>query len=299
MISGRPDQTPDSIIPGGQQEDSTVRYDPIMVRAIIFQVLVLSIAAISAQAQTRAETAQADNLALARRHMQKGEACFDAGDMDCARREFDRAIDSVLELGVDVRSSPSLLQSWREMIERINAYQLTALSGPHERAWKHQEYEGRPPAERVARDQSDAGYELDGPLTPSEFQKRFDVLRERFRDRYGRDIVLTGADHGEHRRLYGPGSAYDIRARDLTREQVKYIIEAGRKLGLRIKDFSTWTKVAAHNARVLSLGRPLDTMATGLHLHIDRMGPSSKSKMTARPVTKKQAKSARPQKNRR
>jgi hypothetical protein len=251
-----------------------------MVRVIIFSFLLSGIAASAAQAQQ-------DHFARARVHMQKGADCFNSGDMDCARREFDRAVDSVLELGIDLRSDPVLLRSWREMIEKINTYQLDALGGAHAGAWKTQEYEGRPPAEQAELDTGNE-YEVEGPLTPSEFQRRFAVLRSRFREAHGRDIVLTGADHGEHRRLYGPGSAYDIRARDLTREQVSYIIETGRKLGLRIKDFSTWTKVTAHNARVISLGRPLDTLATGLHLHIDRMGPPRKSKMTTKQVIKKQ-----------
>ncbi|HSE97715.1 MAG TPA: hypothetical protein VLD57_05545 [Blastocatellia bacterium] len=219
--------------------------------------------------------------------------------MDCARREFDRAIDSVLEMGIDLRSNPAHLQTWREMIEKINVYQLDALGGEHASAWKTQEYEGQPPADQVARTSAVEEYVADGPLTPAEFQKRFAALRRKFREEHGRDIVLTGADHGEHRRLYGPGSAFDIRARDLTREQVAYIIETGRRLGLRIKDFSTWTKVAAHNSRVLSLGRPLDTLATGLHLHIDRMGPSRSSRMTTRPAVKKRAESAPPRNKKR
>lgn len=125
-----------------------------------------------------------------------------------------------------------------------------------------------------------------GPLSPKEFQDRFAQLRSRFKEKYSRDIVLTGADHGEHRRLYGKGSAFDVRARDLTREQVTFIISEGNRLGLRIKDFSTWQKVAAHNQRSQELGRPLDTYATGLHLHIDRMTAPGKARMVAKPVAK-------------
>lgn len=270
-----------------------------MVRALFFSILFIASVMLTVHAQAQTSPAQGDIFARARLHMQKGESCFASGDMDCARREFDRAIDSVLELGIDLRGNPALFQTWREMIERINVYQLDALGGEHASAWKTQEFEGRPPSEHVARTATDEQYQADGPLTSAEFQRRFAVLRKMFRDAHGRDIVLTGADHGEHRRLYGPGSAYDIRARDLTREQVAYIIETGRKLGLRIKDFSTWTKVAAHNSRVLGLGRPLDTLATGLHLHIDRMGPSRRSRMTARPVTKKSAEPASPRNKKR
>ena len=123
-------------------------------------------------------------------------------------------------------------------------------------------------------------------------------IRKRFNEKYNRDITLTGADHSEHRRLYGAGSAYDIRVRDLTREQVAFIIANGAKLGLRIKDFSTWDRVATHNARTLALGRPLDTLATGIHLHIDRMTAPKPSTMAATPVVSSNLrKNARPLKN--
>ena len=135
-----------------------------------------------------------------------------------------------------------------------------------------------------------------GPLTVDGFQRQFSELRKRFNEKYDRDITLTGADHSEHRRLYGAGSAYDIRVRDLTREQVTFIVATGAKLGLRIKDFSTWDRVNAHNSRTIALGRPLDTLATGVHLHIDRMTaartpvrvvvPSVSSKLRKTPESK-------------
>jgi hypothetical protein len=77
--------------------------DPFMGRALIFSILITGITLLPARAQAVA----VDQFALARIHMQKGEACFNAGDMDCARREFDRAVDSILELGIDVRPSCS------------------------------------------------------------------------------------------------------------------------------------------------------------------------------------------------
>jgi hypothetical protein len=88
------------------------------------------------------------------------------------------------------------------------------------------------------------------------------------------------------------GSAFDIRVRDLTREQVAFIISNGNQLGMRIKDFSTWESVAAHNARTRMLGRPLDTLATGVHLHIDRMAPAKKSLVSVA-ATAKSSRAAR------
>ena len=264
-----------------------------MLKTIFFALMVACLAPSAINAQTKQESAarppaaekvSADKvLAAAGEYVRQGESCFNAGDYECARREFDRAIDYVLDLGIDVRSDEQLHKGWRAMIEKINRYQLDALSEARAGGWKTQEFNGRP-AEEKAEVASVEGAFYDGPLTPVEFQRQFAELRKVFREKYDRDIVLTGADHGEHRRLYGRGSAYDIRARDLNREQVNFLIATGTKLGLRIKDFSTWQKVAAHNSRTLSLGRPLDTLATGLHLHIDRMAPAKNRSMVSKPV---------------
>jgi hypothetical protein len=190
---------------------------------------------------------------------------------------------------VDVRSHERLRAGLRELIEKINRYETSSGTAGAAGGWKSQEFDGRPVEDRATVAVAEEFDAPTGPLTSSEFQRRFNELRKGFRERYGRDITLTGADHGEHTRLYGRGSAFDIRVRDLNREQVVYIISNGNKLGLRIKDFSTWDKVAAHNARSLSLGRPLDTYATGIHLHIDRMTPLSKRRMIESPaITKRQ-----------
>jgi hypothetical protein len=179
--------------------------------------------------------------------------------------------------------------AWRELVEKINRHQLDALNGELAGDWKTQEFDGRPERLSAGAEETAPVEGLNGPLSPQVFQTRFAELRTKFRDKYGRDIILTGADHGEHRRLYGKGSAFDIRARDLNREQVQFIIKQGNGLGLRIKDFSTWEKVSAHNVRTMLLGRPLDTLATGLHLHIDRMAPYQK-KMVSQPVVKQRKK---------
>ncbi|HXG67142.1 MAG TPA: hypothetical protein VNO70_18715 [Blastocatellia bacterium] len=250
-----------------------------MVRGIFYGLALLLVAPLSAYAQTESvNTPQGSGvdgiLAAAHRHLSAGETCLASGDMECARRHFDRAVDSILEQGIDVRADERLLRGWRELIEKISRYEMAAEGGGLARL-KLQEYEGRPDADRPEPEKTVA---VNGPLAPADFQRSFDELQKRFREKYKRDIIITGADHGEHRRLYGKGSAYDIRTRDLSREQVRFIIAMGVKLGLRIKDFSTWERVEAHNARTLQLGRPLDTLATGLHLHIDRMGPPQRAK---------------------
>jgi hypothetical protein len=263
-----------------------------MVRVLFFSILVTLLASSAVLAQDPARPAPAqgetnDIIARAERHLVKGESCFQTSDMECARREFDLAIDAFIESGTDVRGDARLQQAWRDAIERINRHQVEALNGARAGLWKSQEFTGKPDKQQAQASSDDDEWGAAGPLTPVEFQKQFAELRSRFRDAYDRDIVLTGADHDEHRRLYGRGSAFDIRARDLNREQVRFIISEGKKLGLRIKDFSTWQKVSAHNARVLGLGRPLDTLATGLHLHIDRMAAPRKKSMGLWPATKR------------
>jgi hypothetical protein len=267
-----------------------------MHRAILLAVSILAFPALPASAQAGAAQTRADEiLAAARQQLVKGEACLAAGNLDCARREFDGAVDYIFEQGIDVRSDPRLRAGLTEIIEKIYRYETQPASEQAARLWKSQEYDGRP-----APDESEvADGDLPvGPMNAGEFQRRFALLRAAFREEFDRDITLSGADHEEHRRLYGRGSAYDIRVRDLTREQVTFIIGKGNELGLRIKDFSTWGRVAAHNARSAQLGRPLDTYATGVHLHIDRMGAMRAPKMIEKPaISKSRLKTEGPKSN--
>jgi hypothetical protein len=260
-----------------------------MFKALIFSFLVALVSPLAASAQTQVERANTGGILLvAKQHFAKGEDCFMAGNMECARREFDSAIDFIFDQGVDVRSDERLRVGLRELVEKINRYETAPSAANAKSFLKTQEFEGRPVDERAEVASADQDGIKFGPLTAAEFQRRFQELRKAFQQKYDRDITLTGADHNEHTRLYGRGSAYDIRVRDLTREQVNYIIASGNALGLRIKDFSTWDRVAAHNARSLELGRALDTYATGIHLHIDRMGPQRKPKMVSSPAINKQ-----------
>lgn len=253
----------------------------VFLAAFVFIIQSTSIAQVQAGDPSRTSGKTDVILTAGKRHVEKGEACLAAGDVECARREFDSAVDEYLESGIDLRGDERLLAGWREMIEKINRVEMSNSVAEGKRFWKAQDFEGHPPVERVAETLA----ESNGPLSSAVFQSRFGDLRKRFQEKYQREITLTGADHAEHRRLYGSGSAYDIRVRDLTREQVKFIIATGSALGLRIKDFSTWESVAAHNSRTLMLGRPMDTLATGIHLHIDRM-VSPKQTLTAVPVVK-------------
>ena len=151
-------------------------------------------------------------LKLARQHIQKGESCVSAGDRERARREFDSAVDEFLQSGLDLRSDQLLLAGWRETIEKINRYETAPLAAGGKQFWTSQEFEGRPTEEVAAESRA----EQHGPLGADAFQIKFAEVRKRFQEKYDREPTITGADHAEHRRLYGSGSAYDIRVRDLT-----------------------------------------------------------------------------------
>jgi hypothetical protein len=220
--------------------------------------------------------------------LRKAEECLGLGDLECARREFDIATDVVVDSGVDVRSDTGLRVYWRELVEKIDRYQLGSANGSPAVAWKTQEYDGRPPQDPPAQGGVANFMRESGPLSLEEFHRRFAELQARFHERFARDIVITGADHEEHRRLYGTGSAYDIRVKDLSSEEIKFIIDTGRAFGLRVKDFSTWDKVQAHNARVFGLGLQTDTLATSVHLHIDRNPDAALNKYVADPAFARQ-----------
>jgi hypothetical protein len=108
-----------------------------------------------------------------------------------------------------------------------------------------------------------------GRLSTADFAAHLAQVREAFAARYGRPLVVTGADHAEHVALYGAGGAVDLRVRDLTGEQVAFVRDALRARGVRVKDFSQDSVLRAQvaAARAAGLG---DRAGTGLHLHADR-----------------------------
>ncbi len=63
-----------------------------------------------------------------RTHFQTGERELKAGHLDRARVEFDLAIDVLLESPYGARTDSRMREHFDRMIDRINAYELTALS---------------------------------------------------------------------------------------------------------------------------------------------------------------------------
>src|SRR5438309_4666413 len=60
-------------------------------------------------------------------HYQRGQKAYASGQYDLARREFDEAVDTILVESIDVRSDDELRFYYRELIEKVNHYQVAAL----------------------------------------------------------------------------------------------------------------------------------------------------------------------------
>lgn len=73
-------------------------------------------------------------------HFQKGQRAYTSGEYNLARREFDEAVDTIWVGSIDVRSDDELKVYYRELIEKINRYQIAALEqkdgGFHEQRYE-------------------------------------------------------------------------------------------------------------------------------------------------------------------
>jgi hypothetical protein len=226
-------------------------------------------------------------LAEAEMRLKDGEAAFARGDFSAARSRFDEAVDAFLDGGYDIRSSPELQAAYRNTVERVHRFETIGVNAEGDTVWPMQAYEAtsedfRP--EDVPTDDQIAAAQA-SQFRNASFLVRLGELQRRFRSQFGREFVLTGRDTHAHTRLYGHGKASDVRVHDLSRPQVRFIVDNARALSMRVLDFSSADRVAAHNARVMSLGRPLDTLATGVHLHLNdvrRAAPAYAEKAAAK-----------------
>lgn len=89
----------------------------------------------------RAEIDQIINTAEIYYH--KGERAYTDGEYDIARSEFDRAVDTIFVAAIDVRSDDRLRVYYRELIEKINRYQVAALE-QKDGGFNEQRYEPSP-----------------------------------------------------------------------------------------------------------------------------------------------------------
>jgi membrane-bound lytic murein transglycosylase D len=84
----------------------------------------------------------------AERHYQRGQQSYQEGEYDLARKEFDRAVDIILIASIDVRSDEQLRVYYRELVEKINRYQIAALE-LKDGGFNEQRYEPSP-LDRIA-----------------------------------------------------------------------------------------------------------------------------------------------------
>ncbi len=76
-------------------------------------------------------------------HYQKGQQAYTNGEYDLARREFDMAVDEILFGSIDVKSDDELRIYYRELIEKINRYQVASLE-QKDGGFSEQRYEPSP-----------------------------------------------------------------------------------------------------------------------------------------------------------
>jgi membrane-bound lytic murein transglycosylase D len=123
-------------------------------------------------------------------YFQSAEVSFKDGNFDKARREYDRAVDTVLEAGIDVRSDARLHQHYQNLIERIFQRQMTLMvtaSGPA--------------ASDVAQNNGD-----DSPQS-------------------GKSQDRQSSDRGFGQQIYEPSPLDEIKKLSLTEEETKGVTE--------------------------------------------------------------------------
>lgn len=103
-------------------------------------------------------------------HYQRGETAYSGGDYDVARREFDEAVDTILTESIDVRSDDKLSVYYRELIEKVNHYQIAALE-QKDGGFAEQRFDPSP-LDKIA-SLSDADLEEVGALDEEEATARF------------------------------------------------------------------------------------------------------------------------------
>jgi membrane-bound lytic murein transglycosylase D len=67
-------------------------------------------------------------IALSQRHFDTGERELKAGHLDKARESFDQAVEVLLESPYGARTEPRMREHFDRLIDRVNAYEVTALA---------------------------------------------------------------------------------------------------------------------------------------------------------------------------
>lgn len=191
----------------------------------------------------------------ATKSIERGSTLLDLGLEDAALTQFTNAI-AIFETSILARN-----QWVRPSIEALVATVREIYQADRVKI---------PAALRQARGKiADLSRTLSASLTTGQFSTAVDVVRQTFKAKFGREFVVTGADHPEHVSLYGKGGALDIRVKDLTPPEIDFLIENFKGVGIRVKDFSRDSVLQAQIQAALARGWS-DRAGTGLHLHVDR-----------------------------
>ncbi|HKX26103.1 MAG TPA: lytic transglycosylase domain-containing protein, partial [Blastocatellia bacterium] len=121
-------------------------------------------------------------------YFQSGEANFRDGNYEKARREYDRAIDLVLESGLGVRTDARLQQYYQNLVDLIFQRQMALLSG------------AAPAAVKPAVSQGEVAQNGPAPQTPD-------------------------ADRGFGQQVYSPSPLDELTKLKLTEEETKDVTE--------------------------------------------------------------------------
>jgi membrane-bound lytic murein transglycosylase D len=115
--------------------------------AALIGALCISAAAINPpQSPTPQDTRQSlirQTINTAKVRFQEGEQAYKAGTYDMARRKFDEAVDVILEAPINLGSDDELRIYYRELIEKINRYQIIAME-QKDGGFSEQRYEPSP-----------------------------------------------------------------------------------------------------------------------------------------------------------
>ncbi len=124
-------------------------FTTITLSAVLMAALVLPCRAFAnepynnRQASDQKQSQIQEIIKEAERHYMEGQQAYTEGEYDRARREFDKAVDTVLIASIDVRSDDNLRVYYRELIEKINRYQILAME-QKDGGFSEQRYEPSP-----------------------------------------------------------------------------------------------------------------------------------------------------------
>lgn len=107
-----------------------IKFFSSFLSSTLFSLCLCVVFAPAAVAQVPLTNQERDNkiqltIERSQESFQKGEAFFQAGEYAQARRNYDRALELMLEAGIDIRTDARLKQHYQKLIDQINQRQTT------------------------------------------------------------------------------------------------------------------------------------------------------------------------------